>query len=107
MRYRANAKILSKGGKELGRVTYTVKARNRADAKRKIGRLMKSRVHRGKNPRTKAHKHFAKGTRAETAYLWAAKMRKKFPGRQVEVRENLDGSWDGYVWTPKVNRKRR
>jgi len=53
MRYRANAKILSKGGKELGRVSYTVKARNRADAKRKIGRLMKSRVHRRKNPRPK------------------------------------------------------
>jgi len=43
MRYRANAKILSKGGKELGRVTYTVKARNRADARRKVGRMMKAR----------------------------------------------------------------
>ena len=43
MRYRANAKVFSKSGEELGQVNYIVKARNRADAKRKVGRLMKAR----------------------------------------------------------------
>jgi hypothetical protein len=48
MRYRANAKVLDKRGRELGRVTYTVKAKNRTEAKGKLSRLMKARKHKAK-----------------------------------------------------------
>jgi hypothetical protein len=50
MRYRANAKVLDQRGKEIGRVTYTVKAKNRAEAKGKISKMAKARrIKRRKN----------------------------------------------------------
>jgi len=46
------------------------------------------------NPATKVHKHFESSVKA---YEFAEKMRKKYPGRRLEVNENLNGSWDVYV----------
>jgi hypothetical protein len=43
MRYRANAKVISPGGKELGRVTYTVKAKNKSGALTKLRQMMKAK----------------------------------------------------------------
>jgi hypothetical protein len=42
MRYRANAQVVD-GKRVLGRVSYIVKAKNRAEAKRKVTRMMKAR----------------------------------------------------------------
>jgi hypothetical protein len=55
------------------------------------------------NPATKQRKHFAKGTRAEDVYRFAAAMERKHPGRKVEVQERSDNSWDVFV----VNEPRR
>lgn len=42
MKFRANAKVMQ-GKNEIGRVTYTVKAKNKREARAKITRLMKAR----------------------------------------------------------------
>jgi len=42
MKYRVNAKVVSPAGKELGRVTYRVKAKNRAGAMTKIRQMFKA-----------------------------------------------------------------
>jgi hypothetical protein len=55
------------------------------------------------NPATKRRKHFAKGTRAEDVYRFAAELERKHPGRKVEVHERSDSSWDVFV----VNEPRR
>lgn len=43
MRYRANARVVSPGGKEIGRVTYSVKAKNKSSAMAKLRSLVNAR----------------------------------------------------------------
>jgi len=57
MRYHANAKVLDGRGKEIGRVTFHVKAKNRSEAKRKIGRLMKARKPKPKVKKNRKRKN--------------------------------------------------
>ena len=48
MRYRANARVVSPGGKEIGRVTYHVKAKNKSGALSKIRKLFNARPRKRK-----------------------------------------------------------
>ena len=43
MRYRANAKVIGASGREIGRQSFTVKARNKSEARRKISQILRSR----------------------------------------------------------------
>ena len=43
MRYRANARVVSKAGKEIGRVNYIVKAKNKSGAMAKLRELFNAR----------------------------------------------------------------
>jgi len=43
MRYRANARVVSPGGKEIGRVSYIVKARNKSQALAKLRQMLKAK----------------------------------------------------------------
>lgn len=54
-----------------------------------------------KNP-TKLHKHI-KSKSAEKAYAFAGRMRDRYPGRKIEVKERSDGSWDVYVLNQRMN----
>jgi hypothetical protein len=49
MRYRANARVVSPTGKEVGRVSYSVKAKNKAGAMTKIRQMMKAKNRKRKN----------------------------------------------------------
>jgi len=42
MRYKANARVVSAGGKEIGRVSYTVKAKNKSGALAKLRQMFKA-----------------------------------------------------------------
>ena len=46
MRYRANARVVSKAGKEIGRVNYIVKAKNKSGAMAKLRKLFNARPHK-------------------------------------------------------------
>lgn len=48
MRYLANARVVSPGGKEIGRVTYHVKAKNKSGALSKIRKLFNARPRKKK-----------------------------------------------------------
>jgi hypothetical protein len=48
MRYRANARVVGATGQEIGRVTYHVKAKNKAGAMSKIKKLFNARPRKRK-----------------------------------------------------------